>query len=132
MGSLDFGKLTTIVLVFFIVAFFFGSEIMYWFEHREDLQFELSQTVYTKDDFDSMEEGEKQSLLDEVSSLCIRKHYRDKLSCDDTAYWMANSLDDKGVESSLAIEWMQTCSHACKTGKKPILLEDRPGKRTKI
>jgi len=132
MGSLDFGKLTTIAFVFLIVAFFFGGEIKYWFDHKEDLVFSLSKTVYTKSDFDSMAGGEKKALLDEVSSLCLRKHFTDKLSGDDTAYWLANSLEDEGVESALAIDWMQTCSDACKTGKKPITLEDRPAKRTGI
>lgn len=132
MGSLDFGKLTTIALVFLTVSFFFGGEIKYWYDHKEDLVFSLSKTVYTKSDFDSMSDGEKQALLEEVSSLCVRKHYADKLSCDDTAYWLANSLEDEGVESELAIDWMQTCSDACKTGEKPTTPEDRPGKRTNI
>ena len=130
MGSLDFGKLTTIVLVFLIISFFFGGEIKYWYDHQEDLQFSLSKTVYTIEAFERMDEGERKSILAEVSSLCIRKHYQDKLSCDDTAYWLANSLEDKGVESTLAIEWMQTCSDACLTGAKPTSFDDRPGKRT--
>lgn len=129
MGSLDFGKLTTIALVFLIVSFFFGGEIKYWYDHQDDLKFSMSHTVYTKEDFDSREESEKKMILDEVSSLCIRKHHADKLSCDDTAYWLANSLEDKGVESGLAIDWMQTCSDACLTGERPVTIEDRPGKR---
>lgn len=132
MGSLDFGKLTTIALVFLTVSFFFGGEIMYWFDHRDDLQFSLSKTVYTKAAFDNMDEAERQNLLDEVSSLCVRKHFTDNLSCDDTGYWLANSLEDEGVESDLAIEWMQTCSDGCNKGVKPVMFEDRPGKRTGI
>ena len=132
MGSLDFGKLTTIVLVFFIVAFFFGGELKYWYDHQEDLQFSLSKTIYTKADFDSMDSIEKKILLEEVSSLCIRKHFSDNLSCDDTAYWLANNMEDEGVESALAIDWMKTCSDACKTGEKPTTLKDRPGKREGI
>lgn len=130
MGSLDFGKLTTIVLVFLIISFFFGGEIKYWYDHQKDLQFSLSKTVYTIEAFERMDEGERKSILAEVSSLCIRKHYKDNLSCDDTAYWLANSLEDKGVESALAIEWMQRCSDACSTGAKPTSFDDRPGKRT--
>ena len=132
MGSLDFGKLTTLILIFFIVTFFFGGEITHWYTHKDDLQFKLKNVVYTKKQYETMEEGEKKLLLDDVASLCVRKHYTDKLSCTDTAYWLANSLEDEGVESDLAIEWMQTCSDACKTQKAPSSLQDRPGKRTGI
>lgn len=132
MGSLDFGKLTTISLIFLIVVFFFGGEIKYWYDHKDELQFKLTNIVYTKKQYEGMEADEKKLLLDEVSSLCVRKHYTDELSCTDTAYWLANSMEDEGIESDLAIEWMQSCSDACKTGKPSPSLQDRPGKRTGI
>lgn len=132
MGSIDFGKLTTIALIFLTVSFFFGGEIKYWYDHQDDLRFSMSQTIYTLEDFNSREESEKKAILAEVSSLCVRKHYADNLSCGDTAYWLANSLEKEGVESALAIEWMNTCSEGCQTGEKPTTIEDRPGKRTGI
>jgi hypothetical protein len=132
MGSLDFGKLTTIILIFFIVVFFFGGEIKYWYDHKDELQFKLTNFVYTKQQYESMEADEKKLLLNEINSLCIRKHHTDNLSCTDTAYWLANSMEDEGMESDLAIEWMQSCSDACKTGQASPSLQDRPGKRTGI
>ncbi|MBE0498278.1 MAG: hypothetical protein IBX43_03445 [Campylobacterales bacterium] len=132
MGKLDFGKLTTISLIFFIVVFFFGGEIKYWYDHKDELQFKLINLVYTKQQYDDLEADEKKLLLDEVSSLCVRKHHTDNLSCTDTAYWLANSMEDKGIESDLAIEWMQSCLDACKTSKPSSSLQDRPGKRTGI
>ena len=77
-----------------------------------------------------MDQDEQKLLLDEVASLCVRKHFADNLSCDNTAYWLANSLEDKGVESTLAIAWMKTCSDACESGKKPVGLEEGPDKRS--
>jgi len=132
MGNLDFGKLTTIVLVFFIVAFFFGGEIKYWYDHQDDLKFELKNISYTQEHYDKLQESDKNTLLSEVASLCVRKRYADNLSCDDTAYWLANSLEEEGVESELAISWMQTCKDACETRKAPPKLEDRPGKRKSL
>lgn len=132
MGNLDFGKLTTIVLIFFIGMFFFGGEIKYWYDHQDDLQFKLTNISYTQEHYDKMTDEDKNALLSEVSSLCVRKRYADDLSCDDTAYWLANSLEEEGVESDLAISWMQTCKHACETQKAPPKLEDRPGKRKSL
>jgi len=132
MGNLDFGKLTTIVLAFFVVAFFFGGEIKYWYDHQDDLKFELKNISYTEEHYAKMEEKDKKVLLEEIASLCVRKRYADNLSCDDTAYWLANSLEDEGVESNLAISWMQTCKDACETRKAPPKLEDRPGKRKSL
>lgn len=132
MGSLDFGKLTTIGLIFMIVVFFFGGEISYWYDHKDDLQFKINNPVYTKKQYEAMEEADKKILLDEVVSLCVRKHHTDGLSCTDTAYWLANSMEDEGIESDLAIEWMKSCSDSCKTRQPPPSLEDRPGKRTGI
>ena len=117
MGSLDFGKITTIVIAFFIVTFFFGDKLLFWYKHKEDLQFSLSKMVYTKADFNTLEEVDRQAILDEIASVCIRKHHEDKLSCSDTAYWLANSLEKDGVDVDLAIDWMKPCSDACETGK---------------
>ncbi len=132
MGSLDFGKLTTISLIFLIVVFFFGGEIKYWYDHKDELQFKLTNVVYTKQQYESMEADKKTLLLNEVSSICVNKHHTDNLSCTDTAYWLANNMEDEGIESDLAIELMQRCSDACKTGKASPSLQDRPGKRTGI
>ena len=129
MGSLDFGKLTTIVLVFFAVAFFFGGEIKYWYEHKDDLRFSLKNISYTQEHFDKMEEKEQSALLEDVASLCVRKRYTDNLSCDDTAYWLANSLEEEGVESSLAIAWMETCREACETRSAPPVVDETQDKR---
>lgn len=132
MGNLDFGKLTTIALIFFVVMFFFGGEINYWYDHRDDLQFKLKNISYTEEHFNKLAEKDKQVLLEEVSSLCVRKRYADELSCDDTAYWLANSLEEEGVESNLAISWMQVCKDACETRKAPPKLEDRPAQRKSL
>ncbi len=132
MGNLDFGKLTTIILIFFIGMFFFGGEIKYWYDHQDDLQFKLTNISYTQEHYEKMEDKDKRALLSEISSLCVRKRYADNLSCDDTAYWLANSLEEEGVDSDLAISWMQTCKNACETQKAPPKLEDRPGKRKSI
>jgi len=125
MGTLDFGKITTIVLIFFIVSFFFGDKLFFWYEHKDDMQFKLSNIVYTKKDFEAMQAQEQKSLLSEISSLCVRKHHIDGLDCTDTAYWLANSLEEKGIDGDLAIDWMQTCSESCQTGKyvAPVLQE---------
>lgn len=125
MGTLDFGKITTIVLIFFIVSFFFGDKLFFWYEHKDDMQFKLSTMVYTKKDFEAMQEQEQKTLLSEISSICVRKHHIDGLDCTDTAYWLANSLEEKGIDGDLAIDWMQTCSESCQTGKyvAPILQE---------
>lgn len=117
MGSLDFGKLTTIALVFFIVTFFFGGEIMHWMEHKDDVPFEVKNMVYTKKHFQSLEAQEQKTILAEISSLCLKKHHKDTMTCTDTSYWFANNLEDEGVDADLAIEWMKTCSEACQTGK---------------
>ena len=132
MGSLDFGKITTIVLMFFIVAFFFGGEIKYWYEHKDDLQFELKNISYTEEHYAKMEEKDKEALLKEVASLCVRKRYADNLNCDDTAYWLANSLEEEGVESNLAISWMQTCKDACETQPAPPVIDETQDKRKNI
>lgn len=135
MGSLDFGKLTTIVLIFFIISFFFGGKLMYWFDHKDDLQLELKNIAYTKKSYDAMEAEEKMSLLKEISSVCVRKHHVDGLDCTNTAYWLADSLEDKGIDADLAIEWMDTCNQSCQTGKYvPDVYEERnkvTGKRMK-
>ena len=109
--------ITTIVLFFFIVVFFFGDRLMFWYEHKDDMQLNLSRLVYTKADFEKMEEADKTALLDEISRICIRKHHVDKLNCSDTAYWLAHSLEDKGIDVDLAIEWMTPCTDACENGK---------------
>lgn len=132
MQNLDFGKLTTIVLIAFIIFFFFGGEISYWFEHKNDLKFSPSKIIYTKQEFDEMDEKEQTAALEEIKSICVRKHFTDNLSCDDTAYWLANSLEEEGVEAELAIAWMPACTEACETRKKPVMLDDRPGKRSGI
>lgn len=125
MGSLDFGKITTVVIVFFIVSFFFGDKLLFWYKHKEDLQFSLSKMVYTKLDYNKLEEVDQKSILDEIASICIRKHHVDKLNCSDTAYWLANSLEEDGVDVDLAIDWMAPCSIACETGKyDPAVYED--------
>lgn len=126
MGTLDFGKITTIVLIFFIISFFFGDKLLFWYEHKDDMQFKLSTMVYTKKDFAAMQEKEQQNLLSEISSICVRKHHIDKLDCTDTAYWLANSLEEKGVDGDLAIDWMQSCSESCQTGKyvAPVFKEE--------
>ena len=132
MGNLDFGKLTTIVLFFFAFTFFFGSEAMYWFKHQDDLKFSLSNISYTKEHFDKMEEEERNNLLEEVASLCVRKRYADNINCADTTYWLADSLEDEGVDIDLVLPLMQICSEACDTRKAPPKLEDRPEKRKSI
>ena len=126
MGSLDFGKLTTIALIFFIITFFFGGRLMHWLEHKDDLQLELKNIVYTKKSYDAMEAEEKTSLLTEISSVCVRKHHVDGLDCTNTAYWLADSLEDRGIDADLAIEWMDTCNQSCQTGKYvPDVYEER-------
>lgn len=117
MGSIDFGKIATIVIFIFIGVFFFGDKIMFWYKHKDDMQFSLSRIVYTRADFNVMQTVEQEAVLQEVASICINKHHVDKLSCSDTAYWLAHSLEDKGVEVDLAIDWMKPCSIACETGK---------------
>ena len=126
MGTLDFGKITTIILIFFIISFFFGDKLLFWYEHKDDMQFELSTMVYTKKDFEAMQEQDQKGLLSEISSICVRKHHIDGLDCTDTAYWLANSLEEKGIDGDLAIDWMEVCSESCQTGKyeAPVLKEE--------
>jgi len=116
-GNLDIGKLITILIAFFIGVFFFGDKIMYWYDHKEDMPLRLSKIVYTKNDFVSLSANEQSKLLKEVATACINKHHIEKLSCDDTSYWLAGSLEKKGVDTELAIEWMEPCSYACYEGK---------------
>jgi len=117
VGNLDIGKLVTIALFLLIGLFFFGDKAMFWYEHQDDLKFSLSKIVYTQDDFNKMEVSEQTAVLAEVATVCINKHHIDKLSCSDTAYWLAHGLENKGVDVDLAIEWMQPCSDACENGK---------------
>jgi len=117
MGSLDFGKLTTIALIFFIIIFFFSDKIIFLYEHKDDLQFDLDVPVYTKKSYDAMEPEEQKDILAKISSICVRKHSIDGLECTDTAYWLANSLEEQGVDADLAIEWMKTCNQSCGTQK---------------
>ncbi|HIC42762.1 MAG TPA: hypothetical protein EYO73_00245 [Sulfurimonas sp.] len=130
-GSLDIGKLVTIVMLFFIGAYFFSDKVMFWYEHKEDMSLNLSKTVYTKDDFENFLVDEQQSLLAEVANVCINKHYIDKLSCEDTTYWLARSLEKKGVDTELAIEWMKPCSYACSNGKFDAALYEKMNPITK-
>lgn len=126
MGTLDFGKITTIVLVIFIISFFFGDKLFFWYDHKDDMKFELTNIVYTKKDFNAMDPETQTSILGEISSICVRKHHLDELSCADTAYWLANSLEKKGIDAELAIDWMKTCSESCLTGKyeAPVFQEE--------
>jgi len=117
MGSLDFGKITTIVILFFIGVYFFGDKALYWYNHQDDLKFKMSKIVYTKEDFLDMDKPEKDSVLAEISSLCVRKHAVDKLSCEDTSYWLGDGLEKKGVQLELTMELMKTCIDSCETGK---------------
>ncbi len=136
MDKLDFGKLTTIVLIFFIISFFFGEKIFFWYEHKDDLKLELSKMAYTKQDFHNMSLDDQRAILSEIGTFCVRKHHVDQLDCTDTAYWMADSLEAKGVDADLAIEWMTTCSDSCQNDKyvAPVLQEKNPvgyGKKKK-
>ncbi len=128
MEKLDFGKLTTIILGFFIVSFFFGEKIFFWYEHKDDLKLELSKMAYTKEDFYKMSPSDQSTIRREIGTFCVRKHHVDKLDCTDTAYWMADSLEAKGVDADLAIEWMSTCSDSCLNDKyvAPVLNETNP------
>lgn len=116
MERIDFGKIVMIVILFFVGVFFFGDKVVNWYEHKDDMPFSLSQIVYTKEGFNSIEIAEQEAILSEVTRLCINKHHVDKLNCNDTAYWLAQNLEDEGVELDLAIEWMKPCSLACETG----------------
>lgn len=117
VGNLDIGKLVTIVMFFLIGVFFFGDKIMFWYEHKEDMPLTLSKIVYTENDFKNLPIKEQQTLLNEVANICINKHHIDKLSCADTSYWLAGTLEKKGVDTDLAIEWMKPCIYACENGK---------------
>ncbi|PHR55758.1 MAG: hypothetical protein COA44_09895 [Arcobacter sp.] len=117
VGNLDIGKLITIVMLFLIGAFFFGDKIMFWYDHKEDMPLSLSKVIYTQNDFQKLSSKEQSGLLKEVASVCINKHHIDKLSCDDTSYWLAGSLEKKGVDTQMAISWMKPCSYACENGK---------------
>lgn len=117
VGNLDIGKLISIVMLILIAMFFFGDKVMFWYEHKEDMQLKLSKVIYTENDFQKLSVNEKKTLLKEVADVCINKHHIDKLSCDDTSYWLAGSLEKKGVDTDLAISWMKPCSYACYNGK---------------
>jgi len=132
MGNLDFGKLTTIVLFFFAFTFFFGGEAMYWYKHQDDLKFSLTNISYTKEHFEKMEEVDQKALLEEVASLCVRKRHADNLNCADTTYWLADGLEDEGVDIDLVLPLMKTCSEACESRTAPPSLDDRPNKRKSI
>jgi len=121
MGNLDLGKLITIILFFFIGMFFFGDKIFSWYQHKDDLQLNISNLVYTKADFTKMEASEREVFLRETSTACVNKHHVDGLSCLDTSYWLANSLVDRGVDEDLAMELMSSCSKACETYVAPII-----------
>jgi len=97
---------------------------MFWYEHKEDMPLALSKIVYTQADFQKLSAQDQSSLLKEVANACINKHHIDKLSCDDTTYWLAGNLEKEGVDTDLAIEWMEPCSYACSNGKfDPIAYE---------
>jgi len=117
VGNLDIGKLISIVFVFLIGMYFFGDKIMFWYEHQEDMKLNLSKVVYTQNDFNKLPQTEQSALLTEVANICINKHHIDKLSCDDTSYWLAGGLEKKGVDTELAISWMKPCVEACYNGK---------------
>lgn len=120
--SLDFGKIVTIVLGFFIVAFFFGGDIKSWYDHKDDYQMGLSQLIYTKAMYDSSEPEEQAAFINEIENSCVIKHHQDGLSCSDTAYWLANTLDEEGVDSELAMFLMEPCTQACETKAPPKVL----------
>ena len=123
-GSLDIGKIVTLVLFFLIGAYFFGDKILNWYDHKEDMSLNLSTIVYTREDFDIMEQTEQKMVLSEIATACINKHHFDKLSCQDTSYWLADSLEKKGVDTNLALDWIKPCRFACESGKfDPILYE---------
>jgi hypothetical protein len=119
MERLDFGKVVTIVIFLLVVLFFFGDKAMHMYKHQNDLNFELNNIVYTKKFFDAMEADERETLLSDISNLCVRKHYADELSCTDTSYWLANALEGEGVDADLAGEWMPVCMEACLTQQAP-------------
>jgi len=116
VGNLDIGKLVTIVMLFLIGAFFFGDKLMFMYKHKDDMPLSLSKTVYTQHDFKQLPSTEQSGLLKEVAEVCINKHHIDKLSCEDTSYWLADGLEKKGVDSDLAIAWMKPCVYACENG----------------
>ena len=117
VGNFDIGKIVSIVLFLLIGLYFFSDKVMFWYEHKEDMQLNLSKTVYTQDDFQNLSNTEQSHLLNEVANSCINKHHIDKLSCDDTSYWLAGTLEKKGVDTELAISWMKPCTYACYNGK---------------
>lgn len=112
--SLDFGKITTIVLGFFIVAFFFGPQIKDWYDHKDDYQMGVNQMIYTKQMYETADPEEQAAFLQQIENSCVIKHHKDGLSCSDTAYWLANNLDSEGVDSELAMMVMEPCTQACK------------------
>jgi len=117
MGNLDISKIVTIILFFFIGMFFFGDKIFSWYQHKDDLQLGLSKLIYTKTDFNNLDTTEKTAFLRETSSACVSKHHVDKLSCMDTSYWLADSLEREGVDKDLVIDLMPSCIKACETEK---------------
>ncbi len=129
--SLDFGKITTIVLGFFIVAFFFGPQIKEWYDHKDDYKMGIPDMIYTKKMFDTADPEEQATFIGEIENTCVIKHHKDQLSCSDTAYWLANNLDSEGVDSELAMMLMEPCTNACKSKEMPVSIKESTSKATK-
>ena len=129
---MDFGKIITIALLAFIGFVAFGDKIMNFYNHQNDLGFKLNNMVYTTQMFDSMDLQDKELLLADIETLCVRKHHADKINCTDTSYWLANSLTDEGVDNNLIMRWMPTCTNACETQEAPSpAMEMKEEKKTK-
>ena len=125
MQNINIGKTSLVVAVLLLGTLFFTDDIIKLYDHRNDLSLDIRDMEYTKKGFDSMDIEDKTKLVEEISMSCIRKHTIDKLSCSDTSYWLANSLEKKGVEIDLSIEWMSICIKSCETRKMPKMLLEK-------
>ncbi|MDF1880995.1 hypothetical protein JHD50_06705 [Sulfurimonas sp. MAG313] len=101
---------------------FFGDKALVWYDHKDDMGLNLSTLVYTREDFDIMNAADQKTVLSEVATACINKRHFDNLSCQDTSYWLADSLEKKGVDTNLALDWIKPCRFACESGSfDPVL-----------
>jgi len=125
MERFNFGKIFFIIFVFVIVVLFFGRDIIGMYSHVDDMRFNVNNLQYTKKEFYKLESSEQKALIEDISNTCVQKHYADNVSCTDTSYWLASSLEKNGVDSDLVIEWMPFCIEACETRARPkvIVLE---------